>query len=102
MKVAFILLLLFSSLAVLGETYMRPSSFAFYDGASHADGASPLDKLRLNRKLLEEEAAVLEDYGLIDPAPATKTSVGPRPIDHGTPLIPYLPQQPPPTPPLPS
>ncbi|KAL7127557.1 hypothetical protein ABFS83_14G260600 [Erythranthe nasuta] len=40
----------------------------------------------------------LEDYGAIDPVPSTTTSVRPGPIQHGTPLLPYIPEpSPPPT-----
>ncbi|XP_021903357.1 uncharacterized protein LOC110818707 [Carica papaya] len=42
----------------------------------------------------------LEDYHPIDPTPTTKTSVRPGPIEHGSPLIPYIPKpSPPPGPP---
>ncbi|KAL7085297.1 hypothetical protein ACP275_14G273600 [Erythranthe tilingii] len=40
----------------------------------------------------------LEDYGVIDPVPSTTTSIRPGPIQHGTPLLPYIPEpSPPPT-----
>lgn len=42
-----------------------------------------------------------EDYGPIDPVPNSKTSIRPGPIDHGTPLIPYLPDPTGPSPPEP-
>ncbi|XP_009782382.1 uncharacterized protein LOC107809232 [Nicotiana tabacum] len=38
----------------------------------------------------------LEDYRPIDPVPSSKASVRPGPIQHGTPLMPYIPKQPPP------
>ncbi|CAL1410616.1 unnamed protein product [Linum trigynum] len=51
----------------------------------------------------EEEAAGdvvgLEDYRPIDPVPSSKASVKPGPIEHGTPLNPFIPRSPPPTPP---
>lgn len=34
----------------------------------------------------------LEDYGPNDPAPSSKASIRPGPIQHGTPLMPYLPK----------
>ncbi|CAI0451735.1 unnamed protein product [Linum tenue] len=51
-----------------------------------------------------EEAAAgdvvgLEDYRPIDPVPSSKASVKPGPIEHGTPLNPFIPRSPPPTPP---
>ncbi|KAK0576795.1 hypothetical protein LWI29_023372 [Acer saccharum] len=43
----------------------------------------------------------LEDYHPIDPAPSSKASIKPGPIQHGSPLIPYIPKpSPPPTPSL--
>ncbi|KAK1554647.1 hypothetical protein Q3G72_015179 [Acer saccharum] len=43
----------------------------------------------------------LEDYHPIDPAPSSKASIKPGPIQHGSPLIPYIPKPlPPPTPSL--
>ncbi|CAN4122575.1 unnamed protein product [Withania somnifera] len=42
----------------------------------------------------------LEDYRHpMDPVPSSKASVRPGPIQHGTPLMPYIPKQPPPPPP---
>ncbi|OIT33072.1 PREDICTED: uncharacterized protein LOC109206469 [Nicotiana attenuata] len=41
----------------------------------------------------------LEDYRRIDPVPSSKASVRPGPIQHGTPLMPYIPKQPPSPPP---
>ncbi|XP_009591082.1 uncharacterized protein LOC107762507 [Nicotiana tabacum] len=41
----------------------------------------------------------LEDYRRIDPVPSSKASVRPGPIQHGTPLMPYVPKQPPSPPP---
>ena len=40
----------------------------------------------------------LDDYHPIDPAPTTKTSIRPGPIEHGTPVNPYIPRPSPPTP----
>lgn len=34
----------------------------------------------------------LEDYGPNDPAPSSKASIRPGPIQHGTPYIPYIPK----------
>ncbi|CAI0464852.1 unnamed protein product [Linum tenue] len=49
----------------------------------------------------EEEAGDvgLEDYRPIDPVPSSKAAVKPGPIEHGTPLNPFIPRSPPPTPP---
>lgn len=41
----------------------------------------------------------VEDYNPIDPVPSSKASIKPGPIEHGTPLNPYIPKlSPPPTP----
>ncbi|XP_019156598.1 PREDICTED: uncharacterized protein LOC109153215 isoform X2 [Ipomoea nil] len=51
-----------------------------------------------NRKLKDASAydgdggkAYTDDYGPIDPVPSSKASVKPGPIQHGTPLMPYIP-----------
>ncbi|KAJ0228889.1 hypothetical protein HA466_0320990 [Hirschfeldia incana] len=42
----------------------------------------------------------LEDYNIrVDPTPTTKHSVRGGPIEHGSPLNPYIPKLPPPPPP---
>lgn len=38
----------------------------------------------------------LDDYHPIDPVPSSKTSIKPGPIQHGTPLNPYIPRPSPP------
>ena len=43
----------------------------------------------------------LEDYHPFDPSPSSKASIRPGPIQHGTPLNPYIPA-PNPSPPMPS
>ncbi|XP_022155067.1 uncharacterized protein LOC111021399 isoform X2 [Momordica charantia] len=43
----------------------------------------------------------LDDYHPIDPVPSSKTSVKPGPIEHGTPLLPHIPNPPPPDQPQP-
>ncbi|KAK2985631.1 hypothetical protein RJ640_006894 [Escallonia rubra] len=40
----------------------------------------------------------LEDYLPIDPVPSSKASIRPGPIQHGTPLMPYIPKPSPPSP----
>ncbi|XP_073051553.1 uncharacterized protein [Primulina eburnea] len=56
-----------------------------------------------SRKLKEEMApstgrVSLNDYGLIDPVPSSIASIRPGPIQHGTPLMPYIPRSSPPPP----
>ncbi|KAK9271425.1 hypothetical protein L1049_027016 [Liquidambar formosana] len=38
----------------------------------------------------------LDDYGPIDPVPSSKAAIKPGPIQHGTPLMPYIPKPSPP------
>ncbi|XP_074279238.1 uncharacterized protein LOC141604685 [Silene latifolia] len=38
-----------------------------------------------------DDTVSLEDYRPNDPSPSSKASVRPRPIEHGTPLMPYIP-----------
>ena len=38
----------------------------------------------------------LEDYDPIDPVPSSKTSISSGPIQHGTPLMPFIPKPSPP------
>uniref|UniRef100_A0ACD5TVI2 Uncharacterized protein n=1 Tax=Avena sativa TaxID=4498 RepID=A0ACD5TVI2_AVESA len=37
-----------------------------------------------------------DDYQPVDPSPSSKASIRPGPIEHGAPLFPYLPGNPPP------
>ncbi|PON54274.1 hypothetical protein PanWU01x14_196640 [Parasponia andersonii] len=72
---------------------------------NHGDGSTGIV---ISRKLKEtnykqnikgnrDEATVkLDDYHPIDPVPSSKASVKPGPIEHGTPLIPYIPKPSPP------
>ncbi|XP_072992067.1 uncharacterized protein [Typha latifolia] len=41
----------------------------------------------------------MEDYPPFDPSPNSKASIKAGPIEHGTPLMPYIPQPTPPGPP---
>ncbi|KAJ1404469.1 hypothetical protein SESBI_26569 [Sesbania bispinosa] len=66
------------------------------------------DKITLiagNRKLKENGNSIrsnnkgdvtLEDYRPIDPSPCTSSSLHPGPIEHGTPLNPFIPKPSPP------
>ncbi|KAL9172298.1 hypothetical protein ABFS82_03G036300 [Erythranthe guttata] len=55
-------------------------------------------KLTNNNDRDKEGHVELEDYRPIDPVPSSKASVRPGPIQHGTPLMPYIPKpSPPPT-----
>lgn len=60
-------------------------------------------KLKRNMDHPREDADVegdvnLEDYRPIDPIPSSTTSIRHGPIQHGTPLMPYIPKPSPPPP----
>ncbi|XP_062210287.1 uncharacterized protein LOC133911860 [Phragmites australis] len=40
-----------------------------------------------------------DDYQPVDPSPSTKATIRAGPIEHGTPILPYVPRYPPPPPP---
>ncbi|KAK6916347.1 Ribosomal protein S14 [Dillenia turbinata] len=42
------------------------------------------------------DGIVLEDYHQIEPAPSTRAAITSGPIEHGTPIIPYIPRTAPP------
>ena len=44
----------------------------------------------------DESNIDLQDYHRINPVPSSKASIRPGPIQHGTPLGPYIPKDPPP------
>ena len=49
-----------------------------------------------NRNGDASEQVSLDDYHPTDPSPSSKASIRPGPIDHGTPLIPFIPKPSPP------
>ena len=52
-----------------------------------------------SKSKFDEGDVILEDYRPFDPTPSSKASVRSGPIEHGTPLMPYIPN-PNPSPPL--
>ncbi|WVZ55908.1 hypothetical protein U9M48_006509 [Paspalum notatum var. saurae] len=38
----------------------------------------------------------MDDYQPVDPSPSSKATIRPGPIEHDTPILPYVPQYPPP------
>ncbi|XP_009360495.1 uncharacterized protein LOC103950954 [Pyrus x bretschneideri] len=86
----------------LGVSSSRNSSL-FPDSIfnHHADGPKMIVR---NRKLKESGTAGnvnLDDYQPIDPSPSSKASIKPGPIEHGAPIIPYIPKPSPPARPNP-
>ncbi|XP_068655218.1 uncharacterized protein [Aristolochia californica] len=45
----------------------------------------------------DRHEVIFDDYHLIDPAPSSKAAINTGPIEHGTPLRPYIPQPMPPS-----
>lgn len=73
--------------------------------APHFPEQIPAIRLLIDLNLLLElppESAELEDYPPFDPVPGSKAAVIAGPIEHGTPLMPYVPRPPPPPLPPPS
>ncbi|KAF3446565.1 hypothetical protein FNV43_RR11745 [Rhamnella rubrinervis] len=48
------------------------------------------------QKTVDMRMVNLEDYHPIDPVPSSKASIKPGPIEHGSPIIPYIPKPSPP------
>ncbi|MBA0787662.1 hypothetical protein Gotri_026867 [Gossypium trilobum] len=93
----------FSSSSIPGNVLPRTSSLLFcMEFLQHVDGTSMSET---SRKLKgsgyspsnEKRSNVdVDDYDPIDPVPSSKASIKPGPIEHGTPLIPYIPKPSPP------
>ncbi|KAF2937886.1 uncharacterized protein [Oryza sativa Japonica Group] len=49
-----------------------------------------------NRKTRALENVRIDDYRPVDPSPSSKATIGAGPIEHGTPLLPYVPRPKPP------
>lgn len=91
--------------AMVFHSFSNEASASFADMAltRYWDGVAARAR---NRKLKENDYASstktdaggvnLEDYHPIDPVPSSKASIRPGPIQHGTPLMPYIPKPSPP------
>ncbi|KAJ9166318.1 hypothetical protein P3X46_021092 [Hevea brasiliensis] len=85
-------------------TTLSISDVVFTDRSSRMIMTETNRKLKensYNRKIDKNNDArnlTLDDYHPIDPAPSSKASIKPGPIEHGTPLNPYIPKHPPPSP----
>ncbi|XP_022772234.1 uncharacterized protein LOC111314885 [Durio zibethinus] len=83
-------------------TFSSSSSIHGMEFSQHGDGTSLTGtsrKLRGNgyNPSNEKKGNVdLEDYHPIDPVPSSRGSINPGPIEHGSPLIPYIPKPSPP------
>lgn len=96
-----------TALVCLG--FSSKGSTSYIPGATSACHQSDVTLTVSSRKLKENvhagssqkrdaESVNIEDYHPIDPAPSSKASIRPGPIQHGTPLMPYIPKPSPPAP----
>ncbi|KAL3505067.1 hypothetical protein ACH5RR_034908 [Cinchona calisaya] len=95
-------ILAFMCFAFYGEGSVSSSS----PGLVLEEQGSDITVTVKSRKLKEHTAsthdkddsgdAELEDYRPIDPVPSSKASIRPGPVQHGTPLMPYIPKPSPP------
>ncbi|XVF64171.1 hypothetical protein PTKIN_Ptkin09bG0146400 [Pterospermum kingtungense] len=65
--------------------------------SEHADGITGTNR-KLKGNGYNPSNVDVEDYHPIDPVPSSKASIKPGPIEHGSPLIPYITKPSPPTP----
>lgn len=92
-----------SSLVFLAST----SSSSFTGSAFRSATVRTNRKLKENRlgqsncteKKRDLGSTNLEDYRPFDPSPSSRACIQPKPIEHGTPLNPYIPKPTPPAPP---
>ncbi|KAK8581038.1 hypothetical protein V6N13_144087 [Hibiscus sabdariffa] len=71
--------------------------FLQHGGGTRATGTSRRLKGMGDSPSNEKQSNVdMEDYHPIDPVPSSKASIKPGPIEHGSPLIPYIPKPSPP------
>ncbi|KAL6648609.1 hypothetical protein ACP70R_012833 [Stipagrostis hirtigluma subsp. patula] len=66
-------------------------------GSIELDGRGLKDQYTFTiRKIKGLENIRTDDYQPVDPSPSTKATIRAGPIEHGTPILPYIPQYPPP------
>ncbi|CAI8606254.1 unnamed protein product [Vicia faba] len=56
-----------------------------------------VNRIKSNEKGDTGDRISLEDYNPVDPIPGGAKNVDPGPIEHGTPLMPFIPKSPPPS-----
>ncbi|KAM0936742.1 hypothetical protein DsansV1_C26g0191831 [Dioscorea sansibarensis] len=97
----------------LNGIYTSDSAFTDHGlGTTISNRYSSLKKI--NRKLKERDFEIvitrgeriligfdLDDYPHVDPVPSSKATIKNGPIEHGTPVMPYIPQPTPPSHPTP-
>ncbi|KAI5393256.1 uncharacterized protein LOC127092362 [Lathyrus oleraceus] len=91
---------------IFSGTTTGASWFADLVGTKYVDETTPIAvsrKLKENVKRIKGnekgdigDRVSLEDYNPIDPTPGGAKNVNAGPIEHGTPLMPFIPKSPPP------
>ncbi|KAH7652491.1 hypothetical protein IHE45_19G020800 [Dioscorea alata] len=97
----------------LNTIYTGDSAFTDH-GLGSAISEQYISLKKINRKLKERDYEIettktkrilisfdLDDYPRIDPVPSSKATIKNGPIEHGTPVMPYIPQPTPPSHPTP-
>ncbi|GMI91097.1 hypothetical protein HRI_002779000 [Hibiscus trionum] len=88
--------------ALVSFTFFSNSSSPGMEFVRHSDGTRVTG---ISRKLKgigdslsngKQRDVDMDDYQPIDPVPSSKASIKPGPIEHGSPLNPYIPKPPPP------
>ncbi|KAK4390440.1 hypothetical protein Sango_2107300 [Sesamum angolense] len=95
---------LFESLKCLGLSYLNLEYLALGMVSIGKNAAASTVKSRKLKEKIDPPSSnrddaglvTLEDYRPIDPVPNSKASIRPGPIQHGTPLMPYIPRPSPP------
>ncbi|XP_039069903.1 uncharacterized protein LOC120216609 [Hibiscus syriacus] len=84
--------------ALVALTFSSSSSVPGMEFLQHGGGTRVTGTSRKLKGIGNEKQnnVDMEDYHPIDPVPSSKASIKPGPIEHGTPLIPYIPKPSPP------
>ncbi|KAL6645614.1 hypothetical protein ACP70R_017222 [Stipagrostis hirtigluma subsp. patula] len=83
-------------LCICSNARSSPNSDPGY-GSIELDGRELKDQYTFPiRKIRGLENIRTDDYQPVDPSPSTKAAIRAGPIEHGTPILPYIPQYPPP------
>ncbi|KAJ1376055.1 hypothetical protein SESBI_50342 [Sesbania bispinosa] len=85
-------------------TFFSPTRASWFPDLVATSCGDKITLIAVSRKLKENGSnnkgdVTLDDYLPIDPSPSSKTSY-PGPVEHGTPLNPYIPKPSPPAPPM--
>jgi hypothetical protein len=70
----------------------------FYNCSISLNFQENVHRIESNERVNIGDQVTLEDYNPIDPSPDVAKNVNPGPIQHGTPLMPFIPKPSPPSP----